>query len=49
MVYKGYEEKYITYGNNVTLYNMQPVKIYLDEDKNEVDLETISPFSIFRP
>ena len=44
---KDMKKKYITYGNNVTLYNMQPVKIYLDEDKNEVDLETISPFSIF--
>lgn len=43
---RGIKEEFITFGTNVTLYNMQPIRHFLNED-GEPDFEEIDPFGIF--
>lgn len=45
---RGIKQDFVTWGENVVLYNMQPVKIYLKNvKKKEIDFENIDPFGIF--
>ena len=43
------KKSFTVWGENAVLYNMQPVKIYLDinEDKKEIKFENIDPFNFY--
>lgn len=44
---RGIKKDFVSWGENVMLYNMQPVKQYLNTAKKKIEFENISPFSIF--
>jgi hypothetical protein len=43
----GMKEKFVTWGENVTLFNMQPVLTYFNSEISKFEFETIHPESIF--
>jgi hypothetical protein len=44
---KGIKSEMTGWGENVMLYNMQPVKTFLNKREKDADWETINPFGIF--
>ena len=44
---KGIKKNFTVWGENVCLYNMQPVKVYLDKNKKTIEFEDVHPKSIF--
>lgn len=43
----GMKLNFSLWGENTVLYNMQPVKVYLDKEKDEIKFENINPFDIY--